>query len=215
MGTIADKDRERLKTIFEALIHPVHIIMFTQEFECEFCRMTRELLEEVTGLAEKISLEIFDFVNDKDQAQKYRIDKIPAILLIGDRDYGIRFFGMPGGYEFTTLIQDFLMVSRRDHGLPHEVVSTLSGIENPVHIQVMISPGCPYCAQAVHMAHRFAMAVSAITADMVETTEFPYLATKYNVQGVPKIIINEKHSVVGSMPEKEFAQEILKALQKS
>jgi glutaredoxin-like protein len=214
MGTIADKDREQLKTIFQSLVHPVHIIMFTQEFECESCKMTRELVEVVTGLSEKITLEIFDFMKDKDQARKHRIDKIPAFLLLGDRDYGIRFFGIPGGYEFTTLIQDILVVSRRDHGLPHEAVGTLSGIDKPVHIQVMISPGCPYCAQAVHMAHRFAMALSTVTADMVETTEFPYLATKYNVHGVPKIIINEKYSFVGSMPEKEFAQEILKALQK-
>lgn len=215
MGTIADKDREQLKTFFQSLANPVKIILFTQEFECEFCKIARELLEEVSGLSEKIVLEVCDFVRDKDRVEQYRIDKIPATVILGDRDYGIRFFGVPGGYEFTALVQDILAVGRRDPGLPPEVIGELSKIDKPVHIQVMISPACPYCAQAVHMAHQFAMAGDTIRADMVETTEFPYLATKYNVHGVPHVIVNETHSFVGSKPEHAFLQEILTALRRA
>ncbi|MFZ5906054.1 MAG: protein disulfide oxidoreductase [Nitrospirota bacterium] len=213
MGTIADKDREQLVTFFQSLANPVKIILFTQEFECQFCKMARELLEEVSGISGKISLEIYDFVRDKDRTDQYGIDKIPATVILGDRDYGIRFFGVPGGYEFTALVQDILAVGNRDPGLPQDVMHDLAKVYKPVHIQVMISPACPYCANAVHTAHRFAMAADAIRADMVETTEFPYLATKYNVHGVPHIVVNETYSFVGSKPEKEFLQEILKALQ--
>lgn len=213
MGTIADKDREQLVTFFQSLANPVKIILFTQEFECQFCKIARELLEEVSGISGKISLEIYDFVRDKDRTDQYGIDKIPATVILGDRDYGIRFFGVPGGYEFTALVQDILAVGNRDPGLPQDVMHDLAKVDKPVHIQVMISPACPYCANAVHTAHRFAMAADAIRADMVETTEFPYLATKYNVHGVPHIVVNETYSFVGSKPEKEFLQEILKALQ--
>lgn len=58
------------------------------------------------------------------------------------------------------------------------------------------------------------MASEHITADMVETSEFPYLAVKYNVQGVPHTVINEEHSVIGPQPEAEFVKAVLQAIGK-
>jgi glutaredoxin-like protein len=214
MGILAEKDREQLIKIFKSLVNDVRIVMFTQEFECEYCKVTRELLEEVSGLSDKISLEVHEFVKEAELAKNHGVDKIPATLLLGDRDYGIRFYGVPTGYEFSSLVEDIIDVSHRNPGLPNEVLTQLSKVNQPVHIQVIISPTCPYCARAVRTAHRFAMANDYITGDMVEASEFPYLSVKYNVQGVPKIIINEEHSIVGSIPEIEFAQAVLKAIGK-
>jgi glutaredoxin-like protein len=137
---IQEKDRKQILTIFKALQHDVKIIVFTQEFECEFCRMTRELLDEVKGLSEKISLEIYDFVKDADIVKKYNIDKIPATIILGERDYGIRFYGVPAGYEFTSLIEDISDVSRRELNLPKDILIELAKVDQPVHIQVLISP---------------------------------------------------------------------------
>jgi glutaredoxin-like protein len=212
MGKISEKDRKQLKDIFKSLSQGVKVVMFTQEIECEHCKLTRGLLEEVSELSEKISLEVHDFVKDADLAKTYNIDKIPATVILGDFDYGIRFYGMPAGYEFTTYIQDIINVSQRDHKLSQEVLTVLSKVNKSVHIQVMVYPTCPYCAQTVLTAHRFAMANENITADMVELTEFPHLTVKYNVQGVPKIIINEKFSIVGAIPEKDFADALLRAI---
>jgi len=214
MVVLAEKDREKLIKLFESLLQDVKVVVFTQEFECSFCQTTREILEEVSGLSQKISLEIYDFVKDDVLVKKYGVSRIPATILIGDRDYGIRFYGTPAGYEFTTLIQDIIMISRRDPGMSKEVLYELSKVDQPVHIQVMISPTCPYCAAAVGTVHRFAMANDYITGDMVELAEFPHLAVKYNVQGVPKIIINEKESVTGALPDMDLAKEVLKALGK-
>jgi glutaredoxin-like protein len=214
MGVIAEKDREKLTKIFESLLQDVKVVVFTQEVECGFCQTTRQILEEVSGLSQKISLEVYDFVKDEALVKKYNVSRIPATILIGDRNYGIRFYGTPAGYEFTTMIQDIMMISRRDPGLSREVLDELSKVDQPVHIQVMISPTCPYCAAAVGTVHRFAMASDYITGDMVELAEFPHLAVKYNVQGVPKIIINEKESVTGALPDMDFAKTVLKVLGK-
>ncbi len=140
MTIIQEKDRKQIITVFKALQNDVKIITFTQEFECEFCRMTRELLEEVKGLSEKISLEIYDFVKDADIVKKYNIDKIPATVILGERDYGIRFYGVPAGYEFTSLIEDIIDVSRRELNLPKDILIELARVDQPVHIQVLISP---------------------------------------------------------------------------
>ncbi|NWF97353.1 MAG: thioredoxin family protein [Nitrospirae bacterium] len=211
---IQEKDKNQIANLFKSLENEVKIITFTQEFECQFCRINRELLEEVKALSEKISIETYDFVKDADFAKKYNIDKIPATIITGDNNYGIRYFGVPGGYEFTSLIEDIIDISKRKTLLSQNVLKNLSNVDQPVHIQVLTSPTCPYCAIAVRTAHRFAMENNNIVADMIDLIEFPNLAVKYNVQSYPLIVINEKHFIHGAPSETDFLNEILKAIGK-
>ncbi len=140
MAFIQDKDRTVVQTRFEELDQPVKLINFTQEVECMYCRETRQLMEEITELSDKITLEEYDFVADEDAAKRYSIDKIPATVVEGDKDYGIRFFGIPAGYEFGTLIEDIIMVSKGDSGLEPETRLALATLNEPVHLQVFVTP---------------------------------------------------------------------------
>ncbi|MHC5054502.1 MAG: protein disulfide oxidoreductase [Planctomycetota bacterium] len=211
---LKDEDRKAVAERFEEIAEPVKIVMFTQETECEYCSATRELVEELAGLSGLLSVEVLDFVKDKVRADELGVDKIPALAIIGEKDYGIRLFGVPAGYEFSTLIEDIAMVGRREHGLPEDVVKDLAKVDSPVHMQVVVSPTCPYCPRAVLTAHRFAMASDRIRADMIEGSEFPHLVVKYGVQGVPHTVINEDHSFVGALPEAEAAKAVLEAIGK-
>ena len=212
MAVLDDKQVGQLKEAFAALVNPVELVMFTQEFECESCNVVSGLLEEIGALSDKISVTVKDFVADAEEAAKYGVDKIPAIVVLGERDYGIRFFGVPGGYEFTTFIKDIIAVSKREHGLSEKITAELKKVDKPVHLQVLVSPTCPYCPAAVGSAHALAMASDNIIADMVETSTFPHLVNKYNVKGVPHTVINEKEGVVGAVPEVELVQKILQTI---
>jgi len=140
MAMIQEKDLSQITTFFSVLQREVTILTFTQEFECEFCRMTRELLQELKQLSVRITLEVYDFVKDANTVKKYAIDKIPATVILGDRDYGIRFYGIPAGYEFTSLIEAIMDVGRRTPNLPEDILAELSKVDQKVHIQVLISP---------------------------------------------------------------------------
>jgi glutaredoxin-like protein len=140
MAFIQDKDRTVIQTRFEELDHPVKLINFTQEVECMYCSETRQLMEEIAELSDKIRLAEYDFVDDKEPVKKYSIDKIPATVIEGKEDYGIRFFGIPTGYEFGTLIEDIIMVSKADSGLEPETRQALASLDEPVHLQVFITP---------------------------------------------------------------------------
>jgi len=140
MALIKEKDRDKLTGIMKIIEENVKIVMFTQENECQQCQVTRGLLEEVVALSDKVSLEVRDFEVDAEMAKKFGIDKIPATLIMGDRDYGIRFYGVPAGYEFNVLIQDILDVGKRSPGLDEKTKEVLATIEKPVHLQVFISP---------------------------------------------------------------------------
>jgi glutaredoxin-like protein len=212
MPLLKEKDREAVKKEFEKLKDDVTLIVFTQELECEYCKETRELVEELASLSDKIKFEVYNFAIDKEKALEYGIDKIPAIVVKGARDYGIRFYGIPAGYEFTTLVEDIIDVSNGESGLLNQTKEKIKTIDKPVHIQVFVTPTCPYCPSAVRTAHKMAMENPLIRADMVEVIEFPHLAHKYGVMGVPKVVINDKISFEGALPEPHFLQHVLLAI---
>ena len=140
MAVLKDKDKSKVINTFKQITNDVTIVMFTQETECQHCEMTRTLLEEVSTLSDKIILEVHDFVADRDLANQYGVDKIPATLIIGEKDYGIRFYGVPAGYEFNVLVQDIRDVGKRDPNLSDKVISELAKVDQPVHLQTIISP---------------------------------------------------------------------------
>jgi glutaredoxin-like protein len=218
MPLISKKDAEHLRKEFEVeLVGPVKLLMFTQTIECQFCAETRQIVEEVAELSDKITAEIYNFVSDRAMADMYGIDKIPAIAILQvkdgeDKDYGIRFYGIPSGYEFTSLIEDIMDVSRGESGLMPKTKDAVAGITEPVHFQVFVTPTCPYCPQAVRLAHKLAMESDLIRSDMIEAIEFPHLSNKYSVYGVPRTVINETVYQEGAVPEPMILSKLLEAV---
>ena len=148
MPLLDDPTRKEVEEILGELDQPVRLVMFTQGKggvpECETCAQDRQLAEEVAALSPKIRLEVRDFVADAARAEEMRIDKIPALAILADgptpRDYGIRLYGIPAGFEFSTLIEDLLIVGRRDPGLTEKTRGELGRLREPVHIQVFTTP---------------------------------------------------------------------------
>jgi len=122
------------------LKNPVKLINFTQELECQFCRETRQLLEEVAQLSEKVSLQVYNFQLDKQKVEEYQVDKIPATVIEGEKDYGIRYYGAPVGYEFATLLTGIADVSKVQSNLKPETKKALKEIDQGVHLQVFVTP---------------------------------------------------------------------------
>jgi len=214
MELISEEDKKVIREKFEnELEKDVRILYFTEHYKCRYCAETGEILKTVAELADgKIKLEIYEFEKERELVEKYRIDKIPATLIFGEKEYKIRFFGIPSGYEFSTLLEDIVDVSRGKTRLKESVRQEVRKLEGDAHIQVFVTPTCPYCPIAVHIAHQMAIENENIMADMVEAIEFPHLAQKYNVMGVPKIVINDSREVVGAVPEEIFLEELKAAL---
>ena len=224
MDTLTKEVREATEQRFsETLENNVKIIHFTQEpsrlihpdyllgHECMFCKETKSLLREVCALSDKIELILYDFLADKETAKKYNIDKIPATIISGNTEKNVRIFGIPSGYEYANLIEAIGDASNGSTNLTPKTIEALKSLEKPIHIQTFVTPTCPYCTTSVRLGHQFALESSLIVADMVEATEFPHLAQKYNVVGVPRTVINESITVEGAVPEETFLERVLMA----
>ncbi len=209
-----EKDRVAIQQRLAAMTAPVKLIYFTQELECPTCRDTQELLRALTDLSDKLSLEVYNFVTDKETAEKYGIDKIPATVVApADGDTrAVRYFGIPSGYEFASLLDDILMVSSGDSGLTDASKEAVRRIDAPIRLQVFVTPTCPYCPVAVRLAHQMAWENPRIIGDMVEAIEFPHLAQRYSVMGVPRTVINETDHIEGALPEQQFVSRIVDAV---
>jgi glutaredoxin-like protein len=140
MAFIQESDKAVIKERLSDMRSEVTLRYFTQDIECEFCRETHELLQELSALDDKIKLEVFDFTKNADEASKYKIDKIPATVVMNSNDFGIRFYGIPAGYEFSSFLEAIIMVSQGESSLSQESKSFLKEVKSPVHLQVFVTP---------------------------------------------------------------------------
>lgn len=212
MAFLNENERTIIRKRFENLEKAVTLINFTQEFACRFCRETNQVAEEVAALSDKITLNVPDFQQNKEMAQQYHVDKIPAIIVMSEKDVGIKFYGIPSGYEFTSLLEAIEMVSTGKPRLSHDVINKVKEIDRDLHLQIFITPTCPYCPAAVQTGHAMALINERIKADMVEMIEFPHLGQKYNITGVPSVVINENHQFEGALPDRIYLAKILRAI---
>ncbi len=222
MALLSTEDQKQVSHQFEAMASPVRIVVFTDSHDCQYCDDTRQIVEEVASLSPKIAVEQHDLAAEPEVATLYGIDRAPAIAIVqvcedgaSTQDFGLRFYGIPSGYEFMTLLEDIVLVSTGEASLAPATRAWLATLSKPVHLQVFVTPTCPYCPQMVSLAHKLAVASEHVRADGVEATEFPELADKYGVYGVPRTVISveggkEQH-IEGAVPEAK----LLAALQKA
>ena len=149
MALISEEDATFIRDHFtKQLTGDVTITYFSQHEskliipgqECLYCRQTRELLEEVSALSDKIKLTVLDFVHDEEQAKQRGIDRIPAFVMEGGAKGRVRYFGIPSGYEFSSLIEDIVDVSRGTTDLTQKTKDALAALTEDVNIQVFVTP---------------------------------------------------------------------------
>ncbi len=209
--------QKQVRDALAGMTTPVVLAVFTtdgDEHACEICDDTRQLAEELAWLSDgKITARVFDLDRDAERAKAHGIDKAPAVAVLRggetETDYGIRFYGIPSGYEFATLVEDIKMVSAGTAELSPAMRDILSRLAAPLHIQVFVTPTCPYCPRAVLLAHKLALASERVRADMVDASEFPELSDRYGVHAVPRTVINDVVHVEGAIPEEAFVEELV------
>jgi alkyl hydroperoxide reductase subunit AhpF len=141
MPLLSPADQEKLRASFDEMTAPVRLLFFTQTFDCDTCGQTREILDELPPLSDKITVEEVNFVLDKDKAAQYGVDRVPAIALASaDSDSRIRFLGAPAGYEFISLVQAVLLVGGAASSLTAENLARVAAVDKAMTIKVFTTP---------------------------------------------------------------------------
>ena len=203
-----EETQKQLKQVFEELKNAVTMVLFTSDEDCESCEATLSLLTEVSELSDKLNLRVYDVKSD--EAKKYDVDLAPSFVLIDHNDeyHRVKFNGIPAGHEINSFISALIEMSGAESEVPAELLERIQKIDKPVNIKVFVTLSCPHCPGAVQKAHKLAMLNKNVTGEMIEAQTFYELSEKFNVTGVPKIIINDSLELVGNQPIERFLDQI-------
>ncbi|PYO24876.1 MAG: hypothetical protein DMD85_05660 [Candidatus Rokuibacteriota bacterium] len=141
MSILQPRDEEAVRKEFQRIAGPVKLVVFSQELVAQdLCRQNEQLIKEVAALSDRISVEVLNPVVDRERAAAYGIEDVPATVVEGARDYGVRFLGIPAGYEFSNLIDSIIAVSSGEASLMAETKSSLATLAGDVEIKVFSTP---------------------------------------------------------------------------
>lgn len=221
MAYLDDKTRDQVREALEPVHNEVELLVFTGgrvfvpgQDEQGHVSETLALLREVAELSDKVDVSERPYLGDE-EASRLGVVSAPTILFRekGSDRGNIRFMGLPSGYEFATVIEAILMLGKGESGLGDSSREKLAAIAKPLKAQVFVTPTCPYCPQAVLSSFRLAYHNPNIVAIGVEASEFPSLAQRYRISGVPDSVIQGETTerLLGGQPDHAFVDAFLKA----
>ena len=200
----------RVRELLDALDHPVELLVALGPEETplpgardvDFGEETQRIVEGIAALSDRVTFRVED--------EPPGFERYPAVAVLPDgEDVGVRYYGLPWGYELASLIGAVLEAGQTASSLASESVERLAALDHDLAIDVFVTPTCPHCPPAVLMAYRAALASPRIRASAIEATEFPSLADSMDVWSVPRIVINGVPQWDGAVPERVFVDRIL------
>jgi len=212
MGLFNEKVISETKEVLKGMEKSVRMTYFSQEMECEPCTSASLFVGEFAALDERLSVERKDFLADRELAKQLGVHHIPALLLHRPEDdrAAVRYYGIPGGYEFGAFLRTILLFStgRYDQPLDRE---SLELIERDVNLKVFVLTTCPSCPVMAYLANGLAFLSPRITTEIIEANSFVDLSTRFTVGAVPKIVIDDRTEVAGVLPPEELIKRIIAA----
>lgn len=201
---LSETDKTEITKILSNMGGQIDVILFTSETGCFSCSKTETLIREIDQLSDKINLKVYDINKNKDVATNYNIELVPAIVVIGKEDYGIKHYGFPGGKEFSPLLEVMISSSMDRPVVSEEITKKLDTIPNNVEVKIFVTPTCPSCPDMVRGAYYYSLVSDKVSTVTIMSNEFEEYSNKYKISAVPTVIFNEKFSREGQMAEETF-----------
>lgn len=213
MSVLNEEVRDQLRQILSTMQGEVKLLSFTEAGE-ELGENLMAFMSEISELSDKLSYESLEFSksNPSPEMTRYGIERAPSFLVLNSdgEDKGMRFYGLPSGYEINSFLSAVIEQSGAEEELPEELTDRIRAITKPVNIKVFVTMSCPHCPGAVQKAHKMAMLNPMITAEMIGADIFGDLSDKYNVSSVPQIVFNDSESFLGNQPLDVFIESLEK-----
>jgi glutaredoxin-like protein len=207
---LPDDFKAEFKTRLPGFKQKVKVLYFTSKTACNACAEGLRFIEELAKISDKLIMVVHDMDEKPELAESCGVDKVPAYVLLAEsgRDYGIRFFGVPSGEAVESFAYALSLIAKAVEITADATLEKIMDVTRPVHMEVFTTPQCPVCAEVIQTAHLIAYINDNIRADMIDTKTFPALAKKYNIQSVPKIVLNETVELIDKQTTEMFLEAI-------
>ena len=179
---------------------------------CMACESAYNLLKTLEELSDgKFSTEEISIEENPEEAIKYKVSRIPAILFVNDEGKEIiRYSAHPTGSEFVPFLNSIQYFSGVRPFYADQIITHLKKIDK-ANMKIFITPTCPYCPATVPVLTLFAIVTKGkITAEVIDVNLNPDIGAKYNVQGVPLTVVNETERIVGMFTPQDLLDKLTK-----
>lgn len=210
----------RIRARFSRLTSRVRIDFFTflkeSELavagrECAHCDDIQAMLEDLAAVSTRVALTVHDVEADVELAGKLGVDKIPAIVIRGQTNRAVRYFGSPSQKQFPVFIETLLTASSGATELEAETLRLLRKLRTDVSVRVLVTPNCTFSPAMAFNALRFGLQSTRVKVDVIDVTQFPALLQQIGIPAVPLTIVNDAYATPGVLAESDMAQAILQA----
>ncbi len=178
---------------------------------CQYCGPTGELLAELAALSDRITLRAHVRGEEPELERRLHVFGVPCTVIRGVRNRPLSYYGIPAGGLFGAFVQVLVDASRGQPLLSTAARNRLRRVQDDVHLQVFVTPPCPYSPPIAVLAWRMALESTRIRVEIVEATEFPALLQRFAIVAVPATLINGRSLITGALPDDEYVASVLRA----
>jgi hypothetical protein len=140
VAMLKESDKQYVRTTLGGMKDEVRVVLFSRDGgECKYCGEAEGLLGEIAAAAPRVKVEVLSLKKDAARAKELGIDKVPGIALLGKKDYNLRYFGLPSGYDFIPFVETIRAVANDDPGISPESVARLAKLTKPVQLSVFVT----------------------------------------------------------------------------
>ena len=140
VSMLQQKDKEYVRKTLDGMKDEVRLVLFSRDGgECKYCGETEGLLADIAAADSKVKLEVLSLQKDAARAKELGIDKVPGIALLGKKDYNLRYFGLPSGYDFIPFVETIRAVGDDNPGISTESAAKLAKLAKPVQLSVFVT----------------------------------------------------------------------------
>jgi len=208
---ISERSMEIIKASGNRLNKPVRLVLFTSDTGCPACPEMSELARAIKTHFDKIALESYDLVMDRDKSHQYGIERVPAIALQGGDGETATFYGLIEDVFLKILVDTIQSLSNTKVWFPEDVRRVLKHLDHDVKIQVFVESDCPLCRPVAETAIGLALESKYISSDIIVADNFPELIKKHKIRKLPLTIFGENLQMEGHVKESDFLQMIFDA----
>jgi glutaredoxin-like protein len=214
------RDQEALRLRFQRdLASRVRLDLFTQRRstiyvpgreECLYCDEAQTLLEELASLSGRISLSVHQLSQAAPLAKELGVDKVPGIVIRGQANRPLRFFGLPSGGQFAGFVEAIIEAARGSVDLAAESIKQLRKLKTDVRLQVFVTPACAYSPPVARIAFKLGLQSVRVKADVIEIAEFPSIIERHALRATPTTLIGESLALLGAIDEATLVRSIMR-----
>jgi glutaredoxin-like protein len=205
-------DLRNVESKFKALGNDVKLMFFTQETDCAHCNLAKRVFERIASITPKVAFDVYDVNKNQEKLHEFGIFALPALAIVGEKDYGVRYYGYPRGIEIDGFLDDVVYISRGESDLPGGVVERLRRVGSTTNLKVFFSPEYHYSLTVARLGMRLAVANENISSDIIDAIAYLEVAERYGVRGIPTTVVNEGESFQGALDEADYVEEIVTRL---